>query len=141
MIWYGMLRYDMTWYGMSRRAVAGMSCYWEAKDPLEGLCRLLMCPTMQCDASNMPNYALHFYNMPNSWNRILASTSSISRRRAVVSAVQWCEDCCDSQRWAGCRLLECYVGTSIESSLSLPIEPRRSSIVMSPFLRILLLCL
>ena len=88
MIWYGMLRYDMTWYGMPRRAVAGMSCYWEAKDPLEGLCRLLMCPTMQCDASNMPNYALHFYNMPNSWNRILASTSSISRRRAVVSAVQ-----------------------------------------------------
>ena len=48
MIWYSMLRYDMTWYGMPRRAVAGMSCYWEAKDPLEGLCRLLICPTMPC---------------------------------------------------------------------------------------------
>ena len=25
-----------------------MPCYWEAKDPLEGLCRLLICPTMPC---------------------------------------------------------------------------------------------
>ena len=40
------------------RAATGMSCYSEAKDPLQGLCRLLICPTMQWCGSYMPNYAV-----------------------------------------------------------------------------------
>ena len=67
----------MTWYGMPRRAVAGMSCYWEAKDPLEGLCRLLICPTMPCISIICPTVGIEY-------SQALA---------ALVEEEQWYQQC------------------------------------------------